>query len=1004
MTICLIMALLMTVSANGNPAKPVFHASFDRDFRAVSDKGEIEGKHSMTITMETLSMLLQNGIKGRAAKIGVQQINGQLEGSLIHYPGKYINPEAGTISFWLKPLNWDFKDNRFHIFFEAHGPDSWLTIYKYGHVQQALYFLFGRNGGKRGTDWVIAEASAAKWERGTFHHVAASWDKENIRFYLDGILRKTVKIVPTGKPRKFNLFSVGPRSLTAWKNQIGESLIDDLRVYNCTLSAGQLEELYNSYGYKKLDKSQIPVKISPPKMMISPDGKILNLTFNLTRTTQKNTGFPVEMEVILNDKKQINKLILNSSSTEYQYGFDLSKLAHGDYLLRLKPVRETPKDVIENNSFRFTVGDAAPVVDHSVPDPWNPVVLKQQDGQQVLSAKMQRTVFGKNVFPVQLYSQDVPLLRSGISFLCNGRPFSSFSGLEAVEAHPDLQVVESKGDDGQFELKSRCRFEFDGMMWFEVTLTPKGRQTVKNAKIEIPLRPEVSRLYNCFAKDYYYFRGLFLAGALDKSVKRNHYQCSDLPVIWMGNEERGLYYFTQDQSGRRLKNRAETIRLDPGKDGALLTVNLIDYDSVIEKPVTWKFGLQVTPMRPFVRNRTFWRHGKNVGLWFPWEKIHNVPDARFKEDNYKKKRSSWSNNGAIPLFHYFAGFSASPEDPGYPQHAYDWSVTPPAVGTEVSPNSRAWCYVFVCAGSASYRNMYLRNMEKCIKELKMQYLYFDNCWSQWCANKKHGCGWYDEHGKFYPSANILGSRELAKGNYRALRKQYPYGLVARHISQIPEPPLVAFADCLVDGECFVMDIGRDENYYKVFKPDFFRASFLGVQFGSPCAYIAQFNRAYTEHFPEKLPAAKAGKLKNQAKHLRHFMGYVLAHDTEVSPNFGVDAASCWNIMDKAGVRNNSPFYGYWQNDNPVRKTAPADERVMVSSYQIPTGYLTVIMNDTDHEAAVKLSLAAGGTDSAWKLTDAETGEKITGHTVSVPARDYKLVRIEKSLMKGCAEK
>ena len=68
---------------------------------------------------------------------------------------------------------------------------------------------------------------------------------------------------------------------------------------------------------------------------------------------------------------------------------------------------------------------------------------------------------------------------------------------------------------------------------------------------------------------------------------------------------------------------------------------------------------------------------------------------------------------------------------------------------------------------------------------------------------------------------------------------------------------------------------------------------------------------------------------------------------------------------------------------------------MVSSYQIPAGYLTVIMNDTDNDAAVNLSMAAGGTDSAWKLTDAESGEKITGFTVSVPARDYKLVRIEK---------
>ena len=53
------------------------------------------------------------------------------------------------------------------------------------------------------------------------------------------------------------------------------------------------------------------------------------------------------------------------------------------------------------------------------------------------------------------------------------------------------------------------------------------------------------------------------------------------------------------------------------------------------------------------------------------------------------------------------------------------------------------------------------------------------------------------------------------------------------------------------------------------------------------------------------------------------------------------------------------------------------------------------MNDTDNETAVKLSSVAGGADSAWKLTDAESGEKVTDHTVQVPARDYKLIKIEK---------
>lgn len=94
---------------------------------------------------------------------------------------------------------------------------------------------------------------------------------------------------------------------------------------------------------------------------------------------------------------------------------------------------------------------------------------------------------------------------------------------------------------------------------------------------------------------------------------------------------------------------------------------------------------------------------------------------------------------------------------------------PPVVGTLVSPNSPEWKYVFVCCNSESYRNAYIRDMGKCIDDLKIQHLYIDNCWSMFCANGSHGCGWKDEFGKEYQTATVLGSREVAKGIYRELK-------------------------------------------------------------------------------------------------------------------------------------------------------------------------------------------------------------------------------------------
>ncbi len=994
------LILPMTIMVVGAAElKTVFHATFDHDFRAETSEGVVEGKHSQDLNMESLSTLIQKGVQGNAAKVGVDLVNGKADGNFIHYPVENVKADSGTIAFWLKPLDWDFQDSKFHIFCEVKGPESWMTVYKYGG-HHSLSFLYGKQN--NGT-YVLATVPRDKWERGEFRHVTVTWDKTHIRAYIDGILRATTKIREDAVPKKFELLTVGPFSAKAWKNPDGDaiiagnSLIDDFRVYDRSLAGAEVEELFASYGVKQIDKSSIPVKITRTKMVATPDGEALNFDFTMSRSAMTRQGFPVEMEV-LKDGKSVMKTTLNSPSVEYRYVFKLSDWKDGDYQICLAPVRETADDKIENRTFRFVIGDVVPVIDHSVPKPWNPVAYQNEEFVSLMS----KAVFGKSVLPEQIVSEDKTLLRAPMRFVINDKEVNGKANAKIVEKHTDYHTLESTMNDNGFELKSRCRFEFDGMMWFEVTMTPKGSLAVKNAKIEIPLRPEASTLYNCFARDYFNFQG-YRAGALKESVKCNHYKMDNgrLPVLWMGNEERGLYYFTQDQSGRRLKNRDETVRLDPDKEGALFTINLVDYESTLTESVTWSFGLQVTPSRPFVRRRTLIRLGSYVrpGIalvpWFPWEKIHNVPEAMFKKDDYDAQRVARTASGKIPVCHYFAGFSTSPENPWYPIHAYDWSITPPAVGTVASPDNHEWGYVYVCANSTSYRDTYLRNFEKCLKDLQMDNLYFDNHLSYYCTNEKHGCGWRDEDGKLYPTSNVLGNRELAKGCYRISRKLYPDGLILRHLTQTPEAPILSFADCGVDGESFIMNVGRDENYYKIFKPDFFRASFMGVQFGVPDAFIPQFERAYGLHFPEKLKDAKDGKLKNQQLHIRHFMGYFFVHDADIYVCYGVDPRPFWKIMDKVGVGSETPFYGYWNSSNPVKKVSPADERVMVSSYACRDGFLTVLMNDTDAPVTVKLAYDEKSLGQSPSVTDAESDETVDINKVNLPARDFRMLLIIK---------
>lgn len=975
---------------------PDFHASFDLDFRAQTTSGPVEGRHSIPLNMETLDTLLLKGVKGKATKIGTETVNGQDLSKVIHYPGNVLNGSSGTIAFWISPMNWDLKSGKFHALCEAFGQDGALVIAKSSSTYPKLFVFYGNaTRGGNGTGYVSISTQNMEWDKGEFHHFAYTWDNDSARIFIDGIQHQKAVMPEKALLKDFSRLSLGFASVNGWKDTTGDTLIDDFQAWKRSLSVAEIEQLYASYGVAKLDKSQIPVEITQLKFLDSEDGKILNLDFSLRRTNLKSTGFQVEME-IKNGGHVVLKKTLTSPTTDYHEALIVSDLAAGEYTLQLHPVREEESDIVKDKSLVFTIGDAEPVIDHSVPEPWKPVEISGVE----LSSLMQKTVFSNSLLPSQLFSEKTPLLRSPMRFICNGKAIAGGSAPSVMEKHTDLLTAETSADGDGFVLKSRCRFEFDGMMWFDLTLIPNGNLEVNGAKIEIPLRSEVSTLYNCFVRDYLSFSG-FHAGELKETVRRNHYKTNSdgvLPVLWMGNEERGLYYFTQDQAGRRLKNRDETVRLDPGEEGALFTINLIDYPSTLNAPVTWSFGLHVTPVRPFVRNRIFWRAssychpGVNVVSWFPWEKLHNVPDSRFKLDEYDTRRRHLTGNYRIPIIHYFAGFSTSPENPGYPQHAHEWSITPPAVGTAASTSDQGG-YVFVCPNSASYRNSYLRGIEKCIQDLKMDNLYFDNCLSYYCSNTRHGCGWQDENGKLYPTSNVLGSRELAKGCYRIHRRIYPKGQILRHLTQTPETPIAAFSDCIMDGESFVMDVGKDENYFRVFKPDYFRASFMGVQFGQPNLFIPQFLRAYGLHFPEKVKAAKAGELKNQQLYLRHFMGYFFVHDSSPLHSYGADPNPFWKIMDEAGVTDNSPFYGYWNSRNPVKKMSPPEERVMVSTYTVEKGALVVMLNDTDNDAAVVLSIDRATFGDNPHVMDAETGEEVNLNMVKLAPRSLKFLRI-----------
>ena len=127
--------------------------------------------------------------------------------------GKYVNPQVGTIEFWVKP-GFPGDDHVTHNFVTIGGAEG-MQICK--HEFPHVWFMFTTGFGTLSCAW--AETYAMYWQPGVWRHIAACWDKDLLELFIDG---------------KLAAWEVKPKLLRATGDELGigsEGMeLDDLRI------------------------------------------------------------------------------------------------------------------------------------------------------------------------------------------------------------------------------------------------------------------------------------------------------------------------------------------------------------------------------------------------------------------------------------------------------------------------------------------------------------------------------------------------------------------------------------------------------------------------------------------------------------------------------------------------------------------------------------------------------------------------------------------------------
>ena len=653
------------------------------------------------------------------------------------------------------------------------------------------------------------------------------------------------------------------------------------------------------------------------------------------------------------------------------------RMLSGDEVLALFRAQEPRAAVLNEKATSGRIEDLAPEArrparpetwrtslagaEKTAPAPWT---TPTWDGDRLSFGCLNRTCqFGTSAFPTQIVSCGRNLLARPVRLVadCGEADFAACTMVGQDGEGVDLR---SEGRLGGFRVSARTRGEFDGFFWYDVELEPaEAGAALARLQLEIPLRKDASTLFEASWKDYWTVRpghaGEFRAYA------ENLYE-TETRSMFVGDAEVGLQWTCEELADWKVRDPAKTLRLVPGERDNAIVVTFVDHRVVPDGRLRFSFGLQALPPKPLPKG---WRRVRatrggteSFEPWFPWERVHNVPDPEMKADDFVRRFKSVGEDKGRRVLWYFAGFSVSPHFPEWRTYKYPWSLTPPAVGIETEPNSHEWGYVRICPAGDGYVDYYVDSLERTVKALGIRGLYFDNQDAQFCHNFRHGHGFTGEDGRPYRTYSLRATRELAKRIYRMFKRVCPDGKIMRHMSAKNVVAVNAFADYLADGETYCRNVADDGNYRRVFTPELVQAKCMVAPFGVPRYYIPQFKRSLscaTDPAAWKKDwQAPDADVRHRGDY-RHFVGYMLVHDTLVWPNFGVSMDDWFRTQDDFGFDGTERFVGYRAADNRFEQRP----RVMTSYWQKPDGsWLAVTMNDTDETVRVTSKDGSDGVD------------------------------------------
>lgn len=641
--------------------------------------------------------------------------------------------------------------------------------------------------------------------------------------------------------------------------------------------------------------------------------------------------------------------------------------------------------------------------------------------------------FAGSGLPEQIISQDENVLTAPITFAWmdgNTAKYGKTGEFKITDFSDQSATFTGETVFENFKITTHGRLEYDGTVFYDIDVVPKGDASIPNLHFEMPFRnlkylqapngyiaslwmssyPEegeyVDESVPVWTPEYMYIpKGVRGHNSLyfpkgDGTIWTSRYmsvqrlQGDFLPYITFGNTLYGMCWFAENDRGWRRDVARPSYEMIRNGTSSKVKINLISKALKPSETSRISFGLAATPIRP-----------RKTGFnYLDWS-VMGFGDSSFIDgaigglgikDNFllDKYIAALDPKGDRPILLYIAKAYFTLGDPvaryfynewhTVPEVSYNLRNTIPTKKYGINPDDYfgpAGCLYPERIDYMAYKiDIFMKNNPR------LRGIYWDENYSMPCLDVFHkNCGHRLEDGTVQAGLHTYGLRELdkrAQSIFQKYNRPFPNLLVHSALM----PPLISFADInLCESERGTKNLDFID-YWDLPRLENVGAGAWGI------------NLMWTPQWEQTAMQGGPNTLANN----RSMLAALKLFDFNIWQVWCMPAllAKFRATENKFGIaEDDSRFFGYWQKEN---KQAVSGLPVFVkSSFFVRPGKGVLVyvsnLNKAKQTVPVKLDFSKWNINN-FKATDTESGQeiKLDKNTVSldIGGHDFRNLLIE----------